>query len=225
MKITTHMKSLLIKITILLFATVALQGQNISLKNSRISFPDTSFIPKDTSQLYSIFQMFKDSSIFYRNNKYEEAWYTLYLYALKEPILFTDKSRTEVYRFTWLRTFHNPISIRIEKNNDSYFLSWKLSSGAGGYEPGQMTIDKHKQVGRNEWENFIKLIDQIDFWNLKTDKNNFGLDGSSWILEGKTSLKYHVVDVWTPNKMSKYYQCCDYLISLTDFKIKESEKY
>jgi hypothetical protein len=204
--------------------SVTLQGQNLPL-NSTSPLPDTAFLPKDTSHLSTIFRMFEDSSIFYRNNKFEEAWYTFYLFALREPILFTDQSQTEVFRFTWLRTFHNPVAIRIEKNNDAYILYWKASSGAGGYEPGHIIIDKQKQIQRIEWQNFMKLIAQIDFWNLKTKKNNFGIDGSSWILEGKTSTKYHVVNVWSPDKMSRYYQCCDYLISLTDLKIKPSKKY
>jgi DNA topoisomerase IB len=52
-----------------------------------------------------------------------------------------------------------------------------------------------------------------------------GLDGAEWIIEGKRFNQYQVVDRWTPDKNSKYYKCCDFLISLTDLEISERDKY
>jgi hypothetical protein len=210
---------------IVMLTIINVKGQMKSEVNPKLILPDTMFLLRDTSQLNSLFTMFKDSSIYYRKKTYNEAWYSTYLYVMKEPILFTDTTIKEVYRFTWLRTFDNPIAIRIEKNNDSYILYWKLCDGAGGYNPGKLTIEKHKNLNKSEWEGFVKLISQSDFWNLQTDVNNFGFDGATWILEGKISTRYHEVDVWCPDKSGNFYQCCDYLLGLTDLRIKKSEKY
>ena len=103
---------------------------------------------------------------------------------------------------------------------------WKLSDGAGGYEPGQLTVNKQNTIDKETWEEFQKILNQIDFWNMKTNETELlGTDGSQWILEGKTVNKYHVVDRWTPSEKSKFYQCCDYLIGLTDLKIRGDDKY
>ncbi|MGH2507846.1 MAG: hypothetical protein ACRDHZ_10665 [Ktedonobacteraceae bacterium] len=111
------------------------------------------------------------------------------------------------------------------KHNDNYTLYWKLSDGAGGYAPGKLVISKQKNLDKKTWEEFIKKVNEIDFWNSTINREESGLDGSEWILEGKSGNKYHVVDRWTPNKKSKYYECCDFLLSLTDLKIKSREKY
>ena len=101
-----------------------------------------------------------------------------------------EKSQKDIYRFTWLRTFHNPIAIRIEKHGDQYFLYWKLSNGAGGYKPGKLTIDKQKKLDKETWDAFVSKLNHIDFWNLSRKQNDMGDDGSEWILEGrsKTSI-------------------------------------
>ena len=40
--------------------------------------------------------------------------------------------KEELYRFTWLRTFDNPASIRIQKHGNNIMLFAKVSSAAGG---------------------------------------------------------------------------------------------
>jgi len=171
-------------------------------------------IPNDSAQLY--FPTNFDS--------YKNKWYSEHLFAMREPILFSDNSQTEIYRFVWLRTFSNPIAIRIEKQQNIYMLTWKLCDGAGGYEPGQLTIERQKQIDEITWENFKKLLNKINFWKMKTNVKTMGLDGSQWILEGKVAKKYHVVDRWSPER-GAYYECCDFLIGLTDLTFEKDDKY
>jgi len=61
-----------------------------------------------------------ESAIFHIN------WYAKHLEALEEPVL-SDSLQTRLFRFTWLRTFHNPIVIGLENNNDSIILYWKYA--------------------------------------------------------------------------------------------------
>src|SRR5690606_3456867 len=79
-------------------------------------------------------------------------WYSQHLYAMKEPLLFNGETKKEIYRFTWLRTFHNPIAIRIERINSQYYLYWKRLSGAGGYEPGNLIEEKSRELTKLEWQ-------------------------------------------------------------------------
>ncbi len=167
------------------------------------------FNPKDTSNL----------------TQFEIKWYSGQLSAMKESVLFNDKSRNEIYRFTWLRTFHHPVAIRIEKYNHSYVLYWKMCDGAGGYAPGKLIVDKHKTITEANWNEFASRLQNLDFWRLSTKERVFGDDGAEWILEGKLFDNYHVVTRWTPNASTGYYKLCDFLIGLTGLKIPAHQKY
>lgn len=153
------------------------------------------------------------------------SWYSSQLRAMSEPILHKDYSIDNSYRFTWLRTFHNPIAVRIDNKNGLILLSWKVCDGAGGYDAGKIIINKQKKISEAKWLEFQKMISQIDFWNMPSTSNEIpGTDGAHWILEGIKEGKYHVTDRWTP-RGSDYAKCCEYLIGLTDIKLKEKEKY
>ena len=151
-------------------------------------------------------------------------WYSKHLYAMKEPLLFNRKIEKEIYRFTWLRTFHKPMTFRIEKWNNRYILYWKVLDGAGGYEPGNLEIERLKIITEKEWSEFTKLVDKANFWKMELGRGSIGNDGSEWILEGVNKEKYRVATVWTPRK-GNFYEACDYLISLSNVKISEREKY
>ncbi len=152
-------------------------------------------------------------------------WYSKHLTAMNEPILYKGELNKEIFRFTWLRTFDNPIMIRIEKKNDSINLIYKVTNGAGGYEPGEIIINKKKQLTLNDWNKFIHLVDSCDFWTtMPCEKLIEGLDGSQWIMEGVTNKYYQVIDKWTPME-GAYYDCCNYLIELSELKFMKNEKY
>lgn len=149
-------------------------------------------------------------------------WYSKYLKALDEPVL-SDTLPTKIYRFTYLRTFDNPIVIRIENNNDTISINWKVSDGAGGYEPGKIIENKSKDLTFEDWKNIENKINSIKFWSLPTvEKELLGTDGSQWILEGKALNRYHVVDRWCGGKISLV---CRELIKLTDLNLKEDDIY
>jgi len=128
-----------------------------------------------------------------------------------------------VFRFTWLRTFNNPIVIGLENNNDTITLYWKVCDGEGGYEPGKLILNKKKQLSLNEWTQFQQTIDKLNFWKLETAQNEImGTDGAQWILEGKELGRYHIVDRWSGGNIEPI--CLD-LLKMTDLKIKKDEIY
>jgi hypothetical protein len=187
---------------------------------------DSQNIPQDSNQFYFPLELFRDSSRFIEYDTFVVKWYSSQLFAMKEPLFFNEKSKKEMYRFTWLRTFHHPVAIRIEKDSDMYTIYWKICSGAGGYEPGRLIASGKKAITNNDWYKFQLLLFSIHYWELSTNgKDIGGNDGSQWILEGATPYKYHVVDRWTPDKNDDYYKTCDFLIGLTNFDFKPKEKY
>jgi len=149
-------------------------------------------------------------------------WYSKHLKAMKEPVL-QDSELSDVFRFTWLRSFHHPIVIGLKKDKNKVSLYWKVCDGQGGYEPGKMTINQTKQLSMAEWKDISEKVDLINFWNLpSTEKNNSGLDGAQWILEGRKQGKYHVVDRWEGIEITGI---CMALLKLTDLGIEKNEIY
>jgi hypothetical protein len=191
-----------------------------------LNFYNTSLASDYQNKLYFPIKSFQDTSLFNKLDTFQNKWYSEQLGALKEPIIFSDTSKFEIYRFTWLRTFHNPIAIRIEHRDKNYFMVWKVCDGKGGYAPGKLKVSKIMQINRQEWKKFIKLIRVLDFWSLPTsDYRLTGVDGAQWILEGKSENRYHVVDRWGAFVNTEYYECCNFLLNQTDIKIENQEKY
>lgn len=156
---------------------------------------------------------------------FKNVGYSRMLYALKEPILASYEGDNETYRFTWLRTFHNPVSLRIEKNENKITLNVKVLSGAGGYEPGKITTNKTVSLHQKNWLEFKRMLIQIEFWKLPIEYNFRGFDGAEWILEGTTKDKYHFATRWSPNKEGNYGKCCMYLLKLAGIKVSERDIY
>ena len=205
--------------------TIKVDSLNIPLDSKQQYFPKELFpeVEMDWIQTDSLTRI--ETKI--KEGTYDEFvvnWYSKHLHAMKEPLLFNRKVEKEVYRFTWLRTFHKPMSFRIEKWNDRYILYWKVLDGAGGYEPGNLELEKLKVITEKEWSEFEKLVDKANFWKMELGRGSIGNDGSEWILEGLNQTDYRVITVWTPRKGS-FYDACNYLISLTNLNINKKEKY
>jgi len=147
-----------------------------------------------------------------------------YLATIKEPIIFQSKSKYDEYRFTWLRSFDYPVVIRIEKRGDIYTVYWKEWDFYN--KQIKRITDGQKNINKEIWDRFMNKLSHTNFWNMDiNDPNEQGLDGAEWTLEGKSSSKYHVVERWSPKSSTDYFQCCDYLIGLTDLQIPENRKY
>jgi hypothetical protein len=131
-------------------------------------------------------------------------WYSKHLSAMGEPSLLKPSSRTgtETYRFTWLRTFHPPFIFRLSLLPDaSASLTVKSTNGAGGYEPGRLTLNKTYKIGAADVQRFVAELNDLRFWELPTKEPKtatVGLDGAQWIFEGTKDGRYHVVDRWSP---------------------------
>ena len=141
------------------------------------------------------------------------------LFALKEPILKDYKGDKEIYRFTWLRTFNHPVSVRLEKQGNVINLFSKVCNGAGGYEPGKIIFDKTISLTQKQVDTINIKLDISKFWNLQTESSeNNGMDGSGWIIEVYKNNKYHMVVRWTPKKGTIFRTIGEYLFSISQIK-------
>jgi hypothetical protein len=189
---------------------------------------DTLPLPIDSATFY-----FKTKANWQDNTQdaldtFVNQWYSKMLFTLKEPVLRNYQGDKEIYRFTWLRTFHHPVSVRLEKQGDIIKLFSKVCNGAGGYEPGQLIFDTTLNISADNYKSLTQKVDNIDFWNLKTEqRDEAGEDGSEWIIEAVRNNKYHMVTRWTPSerRQGNFRSVGEYLISLSKINSEETKNF
>jgi hypothetical protein len=158
-------------------------------------------------------------------DSFKLAWFSEHLFALNEPLLFNNETNKVTYRLTWLRTFDNPISFRIEKDESEIWIYTKVGSGAGGYPPEKIKLNREKKVSIEEWEEFIGLLNEYDFWSLINRGDVPGTDGSQWIFEGSTPKEYSVINKRSVREGTAIYEIGSFLIDLSDLRMRKNRIY
>lgn len=157
-------------------------------------------------------------------SKRDGDWIEKQLINLEEPNLYLQKSEdSDIYRFTWLRSFHNPIVVRIVSEDENYYLYWKIGKGSGGYKPKGIKEKGKRKISDKEWDIFETLIDHEEFVNIRQMQMMLVNDGAKWILEEKSNGHYKAKLTNKPD--TDFYRGCMYLIKLSGIKISEKETY
>ena len=167
-----------------------------------------------------------------RVEKFKVDWYSKGLTALHEPSLWEESKnhKTPIYRFLWLRSFHHPVSVRLDVQSDSTGLvTTKVTSGQGGYSPGKIIENQIRKLTREQTRWFLDLVDEVKFWDLPTnppkESDVIGVDGAQWIVEGVRDAQYHIVDRWSPDKGEVHTLGITMLIDLAKLKLLYQEVY
>jgi hypothetical protein len=132
-----------------------------------------------------------------------ERGYAELLVLLKEPPLCCKSAvPARTFRFTWNRTFHRPIALRLEEQADGTWLLYtKIANGAGGYDWGSLEVNKRRVVPTTKANALVaKLAPGTRFWSLPVRDDRVGLDGAGWIIEARSGDEYHYIIRWSPEK-------------------------
>jgi hypothetical protein len=138
---------------------------------------------------------------------FENRWFSQHLTAAKEPSIYLAAQRAapppglSTFRFTWLRSFHTPVFIRLHVTDDGkYHMVAKELSGAGGYQPGTLKRMIVRDLLPTEAQQFQQLIRKSDFFKLPPSDCSLGADGAEWVFEGIDQKGYHVLTRWSPKE-------------------------
>jgi hypothetical protein len=195
-------------------------GQLPAMRHDAFS-NEASLVPPNSFTYYFPLKRSFEGKINNALDTFSNRWYSKMLFGLKEPILHRYKGKKDIFRFTWLRSFHNPVSTRIEKEKEEVRLIAKVCKGQGGYEPGKLVTDTTLQVSVEEWTHFTTTFENLNFWQMPTENwEDHGKDGSEWILEVVMDNRYHVVTRWTPTseRNARLREVGDYMIALSKLK-------
>jgi len=166
-------------------------------------------------------------------------WYTKHLVAMGEPSLleYSKDDLRPTYRFLWLRTFHEPIAIRLTVQKDgSGTLHGIVLDGKGGYDPGVIKDSTNVEVRAKDVSKFLQRLLDCDFWDRSNDGSKLGAwhrnpedntwlrayrggyDGAQWIIEAVSSNRYNVFERWSPES-GAFRDACLELINMSGLKV------
>ena len=152
-------------------------------------------------------------------------WYSKHLRAMQEPSLSCGARRAEfAYRFLWLRTFHHPICVRIEKEGPSTTLHAVELDGSGGYAPGKLLRQIDRTLSPAEQETLMAVLKKTWYWGRPRYMVGGGLDGAEWILEGAENSQNQIMKEWSP-RVSRHRDTCLFFLELAGFSIPAGETY
>lgn len=150
------------------------------------------------------------------------AWYSGQLRAMDEPAL--GPTQNPVYRFTWLRSFHHPVAIRINAEMGRFRLTAVELDGAGGYKPGKVLRRREIDLSPTQFQELDTLVRSSGFWELPAHEESNGLDGSEWIIEAVSGGRYHVVTRWTPAS-GAVHRIGEHMLLLSGWSFPSREMY
>jgi hypothetical protein len=155
-------------------------------------------------------------------SEFRNKWYSKHVAAMGEPSLWglsRDDHGAEAYRYLALPSFDHPIGVRITRRGTGAALRVVVLSGAGGYKPGHVAIDRTLSLDAGQWAELQEQIEAANFWSLPTkEPKDSGNDGTQFIVEGVRAGRYHVVDRWEPDP--SYKKLIGHIFGLSGLKMR-----
>jgi hypothetical protein len=124
--------------------------------------------------------------------------YSYELLRMGEPSLSCGNASQDSFRFTWLRSFHPPVAVRVSRSRGAVDLIATEMSGSGRAAPDGVVDQPRRRLSSTEWEDLEGAFVRADFWRLTSVTDDLNPDGAHWIVEGRVGSRYHVVDRWGP---------------------------
>lgn len=162
------------------------------------------FAPTQTETKNDTFVVHPDPKGLVYFPKDQESYFTRYLAAMKEPSLMPQAQGEKAFsmRFTWLRSFHDPIAIRIWKEGEDHYIRAVKLTKQTDYSPGPASKDFTRKLIDAEWNQIAAISELPQVWTpLNNDERNAfsgGCDGARWIYERRDEGKYSMLDLWCP---------------------------
>jgi hypothetical protein len=152
------------------------------------------------------------------------SWFSFTLYKMNEPLLSNFYSGHEVYRFTWIRSFNEPVVIRVDKTDKGILMTTKKLGGhpptvpyaiarsrqtfpaldyPAAYSYNPFWVDTTRNMNEEDFTELISLIDTVKLYSLPSMVHHqclWGSDGAEWIIEAQKADGYYCAYRWSPRK-------------------------
>lgn len=151
-----------------------------------------------------------------------------------------EGNKTTMYRFFFRPPFDNRVMVKIYISEDNKKIIEAKEADKHSFKIVQKVS---RQISDDEWNGFIKMLEDYNYWNIATDSpiNGGWLDGSDWFFEGFSEGKHHLlyrdspldiedykkhpdikedVSLIEKEKISEFRKICLHLIKLSEIKLK-----
>jgi hypothetical protein len=162
----------------------------------------------DTEEADDTFKVFTDPAGQEYFPKERASYYTRYLSAMKEPSVQArlPEGTELVLRFTYLRSFDDPLAVRIWKTGGVFHARAVALKRPLDQEPLKITLDKDLKLEGNSTKDIESISGKDAFWRPWNSDEDIlvsgGLDGAQWIFEVHDARGYRMIDVWSPEALS-----------------------
>lgn len=138
---------------------------------------------------------------------FDANWYGLVWRAAQERSLYeasgkwSSADRRSV-RFTWLRTFHPPVVVRIDETAPHQFrlTAKELGEGKGGYSGGPITRRVTRDLTPAEGAQVERALSADRVLSLPQTGCGRDSDGAMWIIDANDHGSYRFVQRWRPTE-------------------------
>ena len=152
--------------------------------------------------------------------------YAKYVAQMNEPPLLNSHASVdkESYRFTWLRSFHPKVVVRVWSDFGVRMLTVKELIPVNENGVTRKSLDQTRRLTEDEWAEFARLLDQACVWTLPSPSEHLiANDGAWWVFEATSPGHYQVVNRQSPE--DSYRELCMYLLKLSGLPLDEREIY
>lgn len=152
------------------------------------------------------------------------SWYARYLAQMKEPsLLDSDTSENNgIYRFTWLRSFHSKVVVRVWTDVDGGMLTVKELTPEHENLAGHLSVDQTRRLTTDELAEFVRLFNKLCFWTLpSTPGDAIATDGAWWVFEVNSAGYYQVIARQAPEPT--YRDLCLYMLKVSGLPLDASK--
>ncbi|MDB5243990.1 MAG: hypothetical protein JWP57_4616 [Spirosoma sp.] len=201
----------------------------------------TDSMQKNVNYLFLLANRVVEQRVVSRIDTFKLNWFSYYLYKLQEPVLYNYPLGKEVYRLTWIRSFHPPVVIRLEKDGNRTRLTTKILSRipelpGHWYSTRDGTIhlaDTSASIGFRKksvrtvpkavYNEYVRLFVELkaSFISPLGFRTSLGSDGSEWILETHKPDGYQFIVRWSPKQKEALRTLGDYLLNISDARKEE----
>ena len=151
------------------------------------------------------------------------------LAALLEPPVGQLPEGDQVFRWTWLRSFHPPVVVTVKKQGGAATmrvkaLDWPYTLGPEGARVGKLAIDRQRRLTDAEWDSLARLR-RAGFWvQAEETREPAGADGAYWILDGVAWGERHRVSRWSPGA-GPFRELCVAMLKLSGLAVRSTDIY
>ncbi|MBK5295920.1 MAG: hypothetical protein JJE40_02110 [Vicinamibacteria bacterium] len=164
-------------------------------RDANLTRPARANCPEDAAEYFFA------PGTFNLDDAFQREWYGSQLNAMRQKSMSCGRQDGDsIYRFTWLRSFHQPMVVQVSRTGEEVRITGVELDGKGGYEPGAVVTTVNRRLSVRQWTTLTSGLARAAFWGMRTEGKSEGEDGARWILEARHGNSYHVVNRWSPRE-------------------------